>query len=72
VGAFYVHGPAGMWGTLAVRLFQTDKGLSPAIGLLAIGYRSFGVILAYGIFSPLSTSWVFWSVGFRRSPEVFG
>ncbi len=60
VGAFSVHGTCGMWGTLAVGLFNKDKGLLYGHGFGQFGYQIVGV-LAYGIFAVV-TSWILWSV----------
>ncbi|MBC1261664.1 ammonium transporter [Synechococcus sp. BSF8S] len=60
VGAFSVHGTCGMWGTLAVGLFNQDKGLFYGHGLGQFGYQIVGV-LAYGIFAAVS-SLILWSI----------
>lgn len=60
VGAFSVHGTCGIWATLAVGLFNTEKGLFTGHGLSQLGVQIVGV-LAIGIFSVL-TSWLLWSV----------
>jgi Amt family ammonium transporter len=60
VGAFSVHGTCGIWGTLAVGLFNMDKGLLTGHGFSQLGYQIVGV-LAYGIFSVV-TSWILWSL----------
>ncbi|MEB3316943.1 MAG: ammonium transporter [Cyanobacteriota bacterium] len=60
VGAFSVHGTCGIWATLAVGLFNTDKGLFTGHGLGQFGVQFIGV-LAFGLFAAL-TSLVLWSV----------
>jgi Amt family ammonium transporter len=60
VGAFSVHGTCGIWATLAVGLFNTDKGLFTGHGLGQLGVQFVGV-LAFGLFSIL-TSWLLWSI----------
>jgi Amt family ammonium transporter len=60
VGAFSVHGTCGIWGTLAVGLFNTDKGLLTGHGFTQLGYQIVGVV-AVGLFA-IVTSWIAWSV----------
>lgn len=60
VGAFSVHGACGIWGTLAVGIFNQDKGLFYGGGFAQLGSQIVGV-LAYGIFAVV-TSWILWSV----------
>jgi Amt family ammonium transporter len=60
VGAFSVHGTCGIWGTLAVGLFNTEKGLFYGHGFAQLGYQIVGV-LAYGIFAAV-TAWIVWSI----------
>lgn len=60
VGAFSVHGTCGIWGTLAVGLFNMDSGLFYGGGFAQLGYQIVGV-LAYGIFAAI-TAWIAWSV----------
>jgi Amt family ammonium transporter len=60
VGAFSVHGTCGIWGTLAVGLFNQEKGLLYGQGFSQLGYQIVGV-LAFGIFSAVA-SWILWSV----------
>ncbi|MDM7936872.1 MAG: ammonium transporter [Cyanobium sp. CZS 48M] len=60
VGAWSVHGTCGIWGTLAVGLFNTDKGLLLGHGFGQLGLQILGVI-AYGIFAVV-TAWITWSV----------
>jgi len=69
VGAFSVHGTCGMWGTLAVGLFNKDKACSTAMALASLAIRSLEFWPTAS--SPLSPPG---SSGrcFRRSPEVSG
>jgi Amt family ammonium transporter len=60
VGAWSVHGTCGIWGTLAVGLFNMDKGLFTGNGFGQLGIQFVGV-LAFAIFSAV-TSWIAWSV----------
>ena len=60
VGAFSVHGTCGIWATLAVGLFNTDKGLFTGHGFAQLGVQIVGV-LAFALFSVI-TSWILWSV----------
>jgi Amt family ammonium transporter len=60
VGAWSVHGTCGIWGTLAVGLFNTDKGLLLGHGFGQLGLQILGVI-AYGLFA-VACSWITWSV----------
>ncbi|MFN7229069.1 MAG: ammonium transporter [Synechococcaceae cyanobacterium] len=60
VGAWSVHGTCGIWGTLAVGLFNIDKGLLTGHGFTQLGHQIVGV-LAIGIFS-IVTSWILWSI----------
>ncbi|MCP9819325.1 ammonium transporter [Synechococcus sp. Cruz-9H2] len=60
VGAWSVHGTCGIWGTLAVGLFSTDKGLLLGKGFAQLGLQILGS-LSYAIFA-LVTSWIIWSV----------
>ncbi|QEY32281.1 ammonium transporter [Synechococcus sp. RSCCF101] len=60
VGAFSVHGTCGIWGTLAVGLFNMDSGLFYGGGFAQLGYQIVGV-LAYGIFAAV-TAWIAWSI----------
>ncbi|MFO8236918.1 MAG: ammonium transporter [Prochlorococcaceae cyanobacterium] len=60
VGAFSVHGACGIWGTLAVGLFNTDYGLFYGHGFGQLGSQFVGVI-AYGVFAAVS-SWILWSI----------
>jgi len=60
VGAFSVHGTCGIWATLAVGLFNTDKGLLTGHGFSQLGIQIVGV-LAFAIFAIVS-SWIVWSI----------
>jgi Amt family ammonium transporter len=60
VGAFSVHGTCGIWATLAVGLFNTDKGLLTGHGFAQLGVQIVGVV-AIGLFAIVS-SWILWSV----------
>ena len=60
VGAFSVHGTCGIWGTLAVGLFNTDKGLLTGHGFGQLGLQLVGV-LAFALFS-IVTSFSLWSI----------
>lgn len=60
VGAFSVHGSCGIWGTLAVGLFNMDAGLFYGQGFGQLGAQIVGVI-AYGVFAAVS-SWILWSI----------
>jgi len=48
VGAFSVHGAAGMWGTLAVGLFSKDAGFFYGHGINQLFVQALGVV-AYGL-----------------------
>jgi hypothetical protein len=60
VGAWSVHGTCGIWGTLAVGLFNTDKGLLTGHGFGQLGLQFIGVI-SYSLFAAI-TAWIVWSV----------
>jgi Amt family ammonium transporter len=60
VGAFSVHGIGGMWGTLAVGLFNKDAGLLFGKGFNQLGLQILG-IFAYSIFT-IVTAWLVWSI----------
>jgi Amt family ammonium transporter len=60
VGAFSVHGTCGIWGTLAVGLFNMDKGLLTGHGFSQLGVQIVGV-LAFAIFSVVA-SLIAWSI----------
>ena len=60
VGAWSVHGTCGIWGTLAVGLFNLDKGLFTGHGFSQLGIQIVGVV-AFAIFSAV-TSWIVWSI----------
>jgi Amt family ammonium transporter len=59
VGAFSVHGFGGIWGTLAVGLFNIDKGLFTGHGFSQLGLQLLGVV-CYVLFT-LVVSWIVWS-----------
>lgn len=73
VGAWSVHGTCGIWGTLAVGLFNLNKGLFTGHGFSQLGIQILGA-LAFALFSALS-SWIVWSIigalfgGIRVSQE---
>ena len=58
VGAFSVHGFGGIWGTLAVGLFHTDKGLLTGHGFGQLGLQILGIV-SYVVFT-LVVSWILW------------
>ena len=60
VGAFSVHGTCGIWGTLAVGLFNTDAGLLTGHGFSQLGVQALGCI-SYAVFIVV-TCWIAWSV----------
>jgi ammonium transporter, Amt family len=60
VGAFSVHGSCGIWATLAVGLFNMDKGLLTGHGFGQLGIQIVGV-LAYAV-SAIVASWILWSI----------
>jgi Amt family ammonium transporter len=60
VGAFSVHGTCGIWGTLAVGLFNMDKGLLTGHGFSQLGIQIVGV-LSFAVFSILA-SLLTWSI----------
>jgi Amt family ammonium transporter len=60
VGAFSVHGTCGIWATLAVGLFNADKGLLTGHGFNQLGIQIVGV-LAFAIFAIVS-SFIVWSI----------
>jgi Amt family ammonium transporter len=55
-----VHGTCGIWGTLAVGLFNMDKGLFTGHGFAQLGFQIVGVV-AFAIFA-IVTSWIAWSI----------
>jgi ammonium transporter, Amt family len=72
VGALSVHLVNGIWGTLAVGLFNTEVGLFYGGGTTQIIVQAVGVA-AVGAFT-LATSFLFWGItkavlGLRVSPE---
>ena len=60
MGAFSVHGAGGMWGTLAVGLFNVDKGLFTGHGFSQLGLQILGIV-AYAVFTVV-TAWILWSI----------
>ncbi len=61
VGAFSVHGICGIWGTLAVGLFNRELGLFTSTnGFGQLWVQALGCI-AYGVFTVV-TCWITWSV----------
>jgi Amt family ammonium transporter len=60
VGAFSVHGSCGVWATLAVGLFNTDKGLFTGHGFSQLGIQILGV-LAFAV-AAIVASLIIWSV----------
>jgi Amt family ammonium transporter len=60
VGAFSVHGACGIFGTLAVGLFNRDKGLLTGHGFNQLGIQFLGVI-AFAI-AAIVSSLIIWSV----------
>ncbi|MCP9888244.1 ammonium transporter [Cyanobium sp. ATX 6A2] len=60
VGAFSVHGSCGIWATLAVGLFNMDKGLLTGHGFGQLGIQIIGV-LAYAT-AAIVASWILWSI----------
>ena len=72
VGAISVHLVCGIWGTLAVGLFNTETGLFFGGGFAQLGSQILG-ILSIGLFTVVLSS-IFWLVlkstlGIRVSPE---
>ena len=62
VGAFSVHGTCGIWATLAVGLFNNDKGLLTGHGPSQLGIQFVGVI-AYGVWAVVTTFLVWKIIG---------
>ena len=60
VGAFSVHGTCGVWGTLAVGLFNTDKGLFTGHGFYQLGIQFVGA-LSYAV-ATIVASLIIWSI----------
>ena len=60
VGAFSVHGTCGIWATLAVGLFNVDKGLFATGSFNQLGIQFVGVI-AYGLWAVV-TSFIVWKI----------
>ncbi len=72
VGATSVHLLNGIWGTLAVGLFNVDAGLFYGGGLSLLGVQGIGV-LAYGVWTVVTTGILFFvikkTVGLRVPAE---
>ena len=62
VGAFSVHGTCGIWGTLAVGLFNMDKGLLTGHGPGQLGIQIIGVV-AFAVFAIVSSLITWWIIG---------
>ena len=60
VGAFSVHGTCGIWGTVAVGLFNLDTGLFTGHGFTQLGIQILGVVV-YAI-GAIILSYIVWSV----------
>jgi Amt family ammonium transporter len=60
VGAFSVHGTCGIWGTLAVGLFNVDLGLFTGHGFAQVGIQILGIVV-YGIFAVVA-AFIAWSI----------
>ena len=60
VGAFSVHGIGGIWGTLAVGLFNKDAGLLLGKGFNQLGLQILGSF-SYSIFT-IVTAWLLWTI----------
>ncbi|MCP9849628.1 ammonium transporter [Cyanobium sp. Morenito 9A2] len=60
VGAWSVHGTCGIFGTLAVGLFNSDKGLLLGHGFAQLGLQILGA-LAYAVFVVVA-SFITWAV----------
>lgn len=77
VGAIAVHGVGGIWGTLAVGLFSTSKGLFYTWDVSSLGIQAVGV-LAVIIWATLSVSMTlyvltkFSSIRVSRADEIAG
>jgi len=73
VSAISVHGVAGIWGVVAVGLFDTSGGLLFGGGAAQLISQLIGVV-AIGAWTFITSSIVFWTikltVGLRVSPEV--
>jgi len=60
VGAFSVHGTCGVWGTLAVGLFNTDKGLFTGHGFSQLGIQFIGC-LSFAVVTVVASA-ILWSI----------
>ena len=73
VGAFSVHGTCGIWATLAVGLFNVDKGLFAGHGFSQLGIQFVGVV-SYAIAAVVASA-ILWTIigaifgGLRVSEE---
>ena len=78
VGAFSVHGTCGIWGTLAVGLFNMDKGLLTGhgfsqLGIQIIGSASFIVFATVGsLISWLIIGAIFGGIRVTKDEEIEG
>jgi len=75
VGAIPVHGMNGVWGTLAVGLFHSEKGLFTGGGISQLGVQALGVISIFA-FVAVTMGIVFFlikkTIGLRVSPDEEG
>ena len=60
VGAVSVHGTCGVWGTLAVGLFNADTGLFTGHGFSQLFTQALGCI-AYAVFT-IVACWIAWKI----------
>ena len=78
VGAFSVHGTCGIWGTLAVGLFNMDKGLLTGhgfsqLGIQIIGSASFAVFAIVGsLITWLIIGAIFGGIRVTKDEEIEG
>ncbi len=72
VGAVAVHGFNGLWGTVAVGLFDTENGLFYGGGVHCLGVQCLGVA-AVGIYTFITMGIIFYAInkiwGLRVTPE---
>ena len=75
VGAVPVHGMNGVWGTLAVGLFHSERGLFTGGGISQLGIQALGVISIFA-FVVVAMGIVFFlikkTIGLRVSPDEEG
>ena len=75
VGAVPVHGMNGVWGTLAVGLFHSEKGLFTGGGISQLGVQALGAISIFS-FVAVTMGIVFFlikkTIGLRVSPDEEG